>query len=342
MSGKRKTSALVFTLAVFAYTLASAILLVHSEQLNGHRFIYPLDDSYIHLSIARNMALHGSFGINAGEYAAATSAPLWTLMLSAVLRIAGIRETSALAMSFCSGLLLLLVCFLLLRRLEAGMTVQILAYGLIVFATPMPLLGLSGMEHLLHAAVVILIVFGAGSVLASEAPPLIGIAPLLALIAAGVLVRFETLFVAAIFAGFLLLGKRWLISFLVAMAAAIPVLLTGAISVSHGWFWMPASILIKSQKAPVTGLSTLLQAGRSRRKCLIRNSAPANSVSRHEFALALSHLARVQDRIRDRLDAGNFTVYFFVPPSIRRNWLADAIRSISGGAGYSGHRGRSE
>ena len=43
---------------------------------------YPLDDTYIHMAIARNVAQSGTWGINAGEFAPASSSPLWTVILA--------------------------------------------------------------------------------------------------------------------------------------------------------------------------------------------------------------------------------------------------------------------
>jgi hypothetical protein len=45
----------------------------------------PLDDSWIHLRIARNLAAGRGFAINPGEPVAASSAPLWTLGLAALM-----------------------------------------------------------------------------------------------------------------------------------------------------------------------------------------------------------------------------------------------------------------
>jgi arabinofuranosyltransferase len=45
----------------------------------------PLDDAWIHLRLATNLATGGGFALNPGEPVAASTAPLWTLLLAAAL-----------------------------------------------------------------------------------------------------------------------------------------------------------------------------------------------------------------------------------------------------------------
>jgi len=50
---------------------------------------FPLDDSWIHLALARNVAEGRGFGINPGEIVGASTAPLWTLLLVPLVRLGG-------------------------------------------------------------------------------------------------------------------------------------------------------------------------------------------------------------------------------------------------------------
>jgi hypothetical protein len=45
------------------------------------RFIFPLDDTYIHLALADQLA-HGHYGINPGEFASPSSSPLWSFLIT--------------------------------------------------------------------------------------------------------------------------------------------------------------------------------------------------------------------------------------------------------------------
>jgi hypothetical protein len=44
-------------------------------------------------------------------------------------------------------------------------------------------------------------------------------------------------------------------------SGAATVLFTGAISISHGWFWLPATVLVKGQLPPITGPHSYLAFG---------------------------------------------------------------------------------
>jgi hypothetical protein len=70
--------------ALCAGELAAIVL------LNGGHFTYALDDAYIHLALARNIA-HGHYGVNAGEFAAPASSALWPFLLAPFAALAATR-----------------------------------------------------------------------------------------------------------------------------------------------------------------------------------------------------------------------------------------------------------
>src|SRR5262249_19970063 len=61
----------------------------------------PLDDSWIHLQLARNLATGGGFGINRGEPVPASTAPLWSVTLATLLALgaSGLAATKALGLA---------------------------------------------------------------------------------------------------------------------------------------------------------------------------------------------------------------------------------------------------
>lgn len=65
--------ALVALTAVGFYLLMSALIF---------RIGFPLDDTWIHLTYARNFAEHGEWAFRLGETSAGSTAPLWTFLLS--------------------------------------------------------------------------------------------------------------------------------------------------------------------------------------------------------------------------------------------------------------------
>jgi hypothetical protein len=59
-----------------------ALFLARERQIAGVAG-FPLDDSWIHLHFARNLAEGAGFAYNPGVPVAGSTAPLWTLLLAA-------------------------------------------------------------------------------------------------------------------------------------------------------------------------------------------------------------------------------------------------------------------
>jgi hypothetical protein len=70
---RRLVIALVSLIAVLFYLSMSALIF---------RVGFPLDDTWIHLTYARNFAGHGEWAFRLGEQSAGSTAPLWTFLLS--------------------------------------------------------------------------------------------------------------------------------------------------------------------------------------------------------------------------------------------------------------------
>ena len=60
--------------------IVSACAMTASFSARHGGVLYPLDDSYIHLALARTLATSGVWGIDAQHPAAASSSPLWTVL----------------------------------------------------------------------------------------------------------------------------------------------------------------------------------------------------------------------------------------------------------------------
>jgi hypothetical protein len=70
--------ALAVLLGAGAYLLASALI---------YRIGFPLDDSWIHQTYARNLALYGQWAFQLGHPSAGSTAPLWTFLLALGFRL---------------------------------------------------------------------------------------------------------------------------------------------------------------------------------------------------------------------------------------------------------------
>jgi len=83
---------------------------------------FPVDDAYIHLSFARNLATGGGFAFNAGEPSTGITAPLWTLVLALLFLLPGSIITAALAVAFACYLGSTLLTAALARRLARNLS----------------------------------------------------------------------------------------------------------------------------------------------------------------------------------------------------------------------------
>jgi hypothetical protein len=88
-------------LLILAAAALGASLFVLAERRIAHAPGLPLDDGWIHLTLARNVATGGGFGINRGEPAAVSTAPLWSLTLAGLLALGvpGLAAAKALGLA---------------------------------------------------------------------------------------------------------------------------------------------------------------------------------------------------------------------------------------------------
>jgi hypothetical protein len=140
-------------LVLAAVALAVAVLLVRERLIAGAAG-FPLDDSWIHLHFARNLAEGAGFAYNPGVPVAGSTAPLWTLLLAAGARVAG----ASLVMVKTIGVAAAATAALLLRRaaLAWGAPPAAALAGAIALAWSGPFAwgALSGMEVTLAALLV--------------------------------------------------------------------------------------------------------------------------------------------------------------------------------------------
>jgi hypothetical protein len=146
-------------LLAVAAALPLALLLLRERMIAGAPG-FPLDDSWIHLHFARNLAEGAGFAYNPGTPVAGSTAPLWTLLLAGGARVAG----ASLAMAKTLGVAAALGAACLLRRAALAWgapPATALAAGIaLLWSGPFAWGALSGMEVTLAALLV------AGSLLA--------------------------------------------------------------------------------------------------------------------------------------------------------------------------------
>jgi hypothetical protein len=240
-----------------------AFLLISSINLNNDHFGYPLDDTYIHMSIAKNISINGVWGVDKYAFENSTSSPLWIVLLSGVYSIAGVNEYSPFIMNVIIGTLLILLIYFILLKYTVPKIIKMTALLSIIFFTPLLPLIFSGMEHVMHAFLTILFVFISVEMLSKNKfipkyyLSLIFLSPLVATI------RYEGLALIIIICGLLILRKRYVHSLLLVMVSMVPIVIYGMISLAKGWYFFPNSILLKANypSFSISGLLNFIYLG---------------------------------------------------------------------------------
>jgi len=221
-------------------------MLALSLHLTSGRLIYPLDDTYIQMAMAKNAVLHGTWGVTRHGFSGSSSSPLWTLLVSGSYLLFGVNEVTPFVLSLLSGTLAVIVAYSVLNRHITSRPAVLAACVLGVLLTPLPPVAYTGMEHALHAALALGLVWLAARVLSSAGrlPPRdVGLLALLAALLTAV--RYEGLFLALVLCVLLLLNRRIAGAAIVGAAALVAPLTYGVWSVSRGWHFLPNSVLLK-------------------------------------------------------------------------------------------------
>ena len=221
--------------------------LQQSVLANSGRLVYALDDTYIHLAMAKNIALHGTWGITSHEFSSSTSSPLFTLVLGVLSRIVVRIELLPLILNGLFASAILVVFARRWARVGGGAATVLTGLLLLLFLTPLVPLILTGMEHTLHILLSLLFVGALWDVFNRRRPGRSSLAVLFGSAALLPPTRYEALFLVFMACLVLLLRGRWKLSLGLGACACLLVVPYGIWGRAHGWFFLPNSLLIKGQ-----------------------------------------------------------------------------------------------
>jgi hypothetical protein len=254
-------SPLLASVVVLLASLAAALRA--GLQGTDGRLFYALDDAYIHMAVARNLAEHGVWGVTAFQFSSSSSSLLWTFGLGVAYTVLGVREWVPLVLNVAFSLGALAVAEVALRRLGAPPLPRGVALGGLVVAFPMTGMVLMGMEHPLH--LLLTIAFAAVAVEALARPAgapreerrRTGVLCLLAALLAAS--RYEGLFLVGLVGLLLLLRRQVARAVAIGVAAVAPVAAFGALSVANGWYVLPNPLMVKAVGEGASTLSRILK-----------------------------------------------------------------------------------
>src|SRR5512138_1897627 len=136
-------------IAILFYLIVSALVF---------RVGFPLDDTWIHLTYARNLAEHGEWAFRLGQRSAGSTSPLWTVLLSIGFLIGLAPYIWTYLLGWVALTLLAVYAENVARKLVPSYKSRIPWAGLFfVFAWHLTWSAVSGMETLLHALIILVV-----------------------------------------------------------------------------------------------------------------------------------------------------------------------------------------
>ncbi|MBZ0204372.1 MAG: hypothetical protein K8I03_15260 [Ignavibacteria bacterium] len=154
-------------------------------------------------------------------------------------------------------LLCIIIAFHILKQFNVSGYLFLFLIALVV-VTPMPALLFVGMEHSAQVFFALAFVFLSSKLLSSDAGKndngikfLLIVTPILTGL------RYESMFLVTVVSLLLLVRKKFSYSLLIFALGILPIVVYGFISTSHGWYFLPNPILLKSSIPGLTAFEIL-------------------------------------------------------------------------------------
>ena len=243
-----------FISGLFFFVLLLVACILVSLGLNDGVFVYPLDDTYIHMTITRNIAMDGTWGMEPGVFASSSSSIFYTLLLSLVFYITGSNLFAPLVLNIIPALL---VIFYFYKKSRAhGIHPHYFAFilFLLIVGVSMIPVTMSGMEHTWQIWFGLMLIYESARHMESRTRQFPWLLLLLSCLT--VMVRYEGIFLVGIIAFFMLLRGQIVHAILLVCAGALPVVAFGIYSIAQGGYFLPNTLLLKGQ-TPELGMRGL-------------------------------------------------------------------------------------
>ncbi|HTR32160.1 MAG TPA: hypothetical protein VMH27_22965 [Puia sp.] len=243
-------------LALLVFLALVALLEAQVLHYTHGAFVYPLDDTFIHMAVAKNLAFQGNWGIAGHEFESASSSVLYTLLLASLFKLFGAKIIIPFVINLIAGSVLLVAVQRRLIREGVGIRGQAWILLAVVVITPLPILVYSGMEHTLQCLFSFLFIFGAAEWLEGiDKTEKDRLRIPASLIVWGILtcaIRYEGAFAVGVVCCILLTRRRVGSAFLLGFLCALPIFIFGAYSISKGSYFLPNSVMVKSEGAQLS------------------------------------------------------------------------------------------
>lgn len=219
--------------------------LIVSINLNHGHFVYALDDPYIHMSIAKNFALHGVWGVSQYSFSSASTSLLWTLLLSIIYFFTGANIYIPFILNIILSTITVVMVYYIVRSFKLLPVYNLMILLCVIFFAPLPFLIFTGMETILQIILVVAFIYLSVQKLTNENSTIPNYYLILLAIPL-VMVRYESLIIISIIAILLLVKKKYTFSFSLLGVAILPLTIFGVISILNGGTFLPNSLILKS------------------------------------------------------------------------------------------------
>jgi len=248
-------------LSIVAFLIPLAIMVGKVLEHTHGVFAYPLDDSYIHLAVAKNLTVNSVWGISGHEFASASSSILYPLLLSGIFKITGVVTIIPFLVNLAVAIVFLLVVQRWLVRQGIAPAGQLIVLLLAIFLIPLPGIVMVGMEHTLHLLFFFLFLTSFSDVLekmvAAPGQPVKMTWPVYVYGVLMMAARFESMALLGFACVLLVFHRRWIAALQLGFVCFLPVLIFGIVSISKGGFFLPNAVMLKPS-LPSGGLDEMI------------------------------------------------------------------------------------
>ncbi|MEN6551578.1 MAG: hypothetical protein ABFC34_01690 [Methanobacterium sp.] len=237
---------LPFIIAVAVLWITIFILFRESITINQGIFTYVLDDPYIHMAMAKNLILHGVWGVDKYGFTSSSSSPLWIIVLSLAYFLFGVNLFIPFILNVIFATIFIFIAYSIFRYYKMQPMYNLIFLLFLIFFTPIPALAFTGMEHILQIVFIVSFAFiGVQMICEDKSNNLKYIMlPILAVMV--VAVRYEDLIIVLIIAAMFFIKREFWKSLSILGASMVPVFAYGIYSTMNGWFFLPNSLITKT------------------------------------------------------------------------------------------------
>jgi hypothetical protein len=217
-------------------------------------FSYPLDDTFIHMAIAKTLAFQHVWGVSGHEFSSASSSVLYPVILATAFYIFGLHTTIPFIINIMAGTVLIVVIHRWLKVQDIKPAPRLIIMLAMIVLTPFHSVVMCGMEHTLQFLFSFLFITRFArecSAMQERSSSKIGLSWSVYLYGALLVgIRYECMTLVGTACLILLFQRRWRISFQLGIISLLPILIFGIYAMLQGSYFMPNSIVVKSVVPP--------------------------------------------------------------------------------------------